>query len=172
MYSQGEEESSGEKVFKTESPVHAVSDKKENQNETIDYDWRSMKDNDEQWGWSQNQTTEGPANFVKGLELYIKSLSVFSRETDPLGSVYRWPLNYTGLNFVSPLTCSFFFFFKSKYCIIHDCLTLQMWKIQRNHIYMGLTTIYTQNYEAIYDEAIGKWMEKMMAPNPMDGGAW
>ena len=31
----------------------------------------------------------GPANFVKGLELYIKSLSVFSRETDPLGSVYR-----------------------------------------------------------------------------------
>ena len=37
---------------------------------------------------------------------------------------------------------------------------------------MGLTTIYTQNYEAIYYEAIGKWMEKMMAPNPMDGGAW
>ena len=109
MYRQGEEESSGEKVFKAESPVHAVSDKKENQNETIDYNWRSMKDNDEQWGWSQNQTTEGPANFVKGLELYIKSLSVFSRETDPLGSVYRWPLNYTGLNFVSPLTCSFFF---------------------------------------------------------------
>ena len=48
MYRQGKEESSGEKVFKAESPVHAVSDKKENQNETIDYNWRSMKDNDEQ----------------------------------------------------------------------------------------------------------------------------
>ena len=48
MYRQGEEESSGEKVFKAESPVHAVSDKKENQNETIDYNWRNMKDNDEQ----------------------------------------------------------------------------------------------------------------------------
>ena len=30
---------------------------------------------------------------------------------------------------------------------------------------MGLTTIYPQNHEAIYYEAIGKWMEKVMAPH-------
>lgn len=73
MYRQGEEESSGEKVFKAESPVHAVSDKKENQNETIDYNWRNMKDNDEQWGWSQNQTTEGLQTLLKGLNSILKA---------------------------------------------------------------------------------------------------
>ena len=39
VYKQREEESSGEKVFEAESLVHAVLEKKEKRNGTVDYDW-------------------------------------------------------------------------------------------------------------------------------------
>ena len=100
-----------------------------------------MKHNDEQWGWSQNQTTKGPANIVKGLKLYFKSLSVLSRETDPLGSVCSWPLNHTGLNLVSPLTCSFFLIVNTALSMIES---LDMEDTEESYIHGADYNLYTE----------------------------
>ena len=93
---------------------------------------------------------------LKGSNSILKAY-LYSPEKQTHKGVYTVDLWITQVWILWVHLHAVFFFSNSKYCSIHDCLHLQMWKIQRNHIYVGLPTIFIQNYKAIYYEAIDKW---------------